>query len=63
MFSFTRVALEGWRDGFMNKSTDYSSRGSEFNSQEQHIGLQPSSMVYYAFFISEDSYIVLIYIK
>jgi len=32
----------GWRDGSERKSTDCSSRGSEFNSQQQHGGSQPS---------------------
>jgi hypothetical protein len=32
----------GWRDGSAVKSTDYSSRGPEFNSQQPHDGSQPS---------------------
>jgi hypothetical protein len=28
----------GWRDGSAVKSTDYSSRGPEFNSQQAHGG-------------------------
>jgi hypothetical protein len=32
----------GWRDGSVVKSTDCSSRGSEFKSQQPHGGLQPS---------------------
>jgi hypothetical protein len=36
---------EGWRDdGSMVKSTDCSSRGPEFNSQQPHGGSQPSVM-------------------
>jgi hypothetical protein len=32
----------GWRDDSVVKSTDYSSRGPEFNSQKPHGGSQPS---------------------
>ena len=32
----------GWRDGSVVKSTDCSSRGFEFNSQQPHGGSQPS---------------------
>jgi hypothetical protein len=35
---------EGWRDGSAVKSTDCSSRGPEFNSQQPHGGSQPSMM-------------------
>ena len=34
----------GWRDSPEVKSTDYSSRGPEFNSQHPHGGLQPFVM-------------------
>jgi hypothetical protein len=34
----------GWRDGSAVKSTDCSSRGLEFNSQQLHGGSQPSVM-------------------
>jgi hypothetical protein len=34
----------GWRDGSVVKSTDCSSRGPEFNSQQLHGGSQPSVM-------------------
>jgi hypothetical protein len=34
----------GWRDGSAVKSTDCSSEGSEFKSQQPHGGLQPSLM-------------------
>uniref|UniRef100_A0A8I6AET2 Cytochrome c oxidase assembly protein COX20, mitochondrial n=1 Tax=Rattus norvegicus TaxID=10116 RepID=A0A8I6AET2_RAT len=34
----------GWRDGSVTKSTDCSSRGPEFNSQQPHGGSQPSVM-------------------
>jgi hypothetical protein len=34
-----------WRDGSAVKSTDCSSRGPEFNSQQPHGGSQPSVMV------------------
>jgi hypothetical protein len=32
----------GWRDGSVAKSTDFSSRGPEFNSQQPHGDSQPS---------------------
>jgi hypothetical protein len=35
---------EDWRDGSEVKSTDCSSRGPEFNSQQPHDGSQPSVM-------------------
>jgi hypothetical protein len=38
------VTTGGWRDGSAVKSTDYSSRGPEFNSQQPHGGPQPSIM-------------------
>ena len=34
----------GWRDGSVVKSTDWSSRGPEFNSLQPHGGSQPSAM-------------------
>jgi hypothetical protein len=37
-------AMRGWRDGSEVKSTDCSSRGLEFNSQQPHGGSQPSVM-------------------
>jgi hypothetical protein len=36
--------LRRWRDGSMGKSTECSSRGPEFNSQQSHGGSQPSLM-------------------
>jgi hypothetical protein len=39
-----RVVAGGWRDGSEVKSTDYSSRDPEFNSQQPHGGSQPSVM-------------------
>jgi hypothetical protein len=36
-----RRALEGWRDGSAGKSTDCSSEGPEFKSQQPHGGSQP----------------------
>jgi hypothetical protein len=33
-----------WRDGSVVKSTDCSSKGPEFNSQQPHGGSQPSVM-------------------
>ena len=55
-----KVAL-GWRDGSEVKSTDCSSRGPEFNSQQLHGGSQPSVMESDALFW--HSFSVLIYIK
>ena len=34
----------GWRDGSLVKSTEWSFRGPEFNSQQSHGGSQPSVM-------------------
>jgi hypothetical protein len=34
----------GWRDGSVVKSTDCSSKGPEFKSQQPHGGSQPSVM-------------------
>jgi hypothetical protein len=34
----------GWRDGSVVKSTDCSSKGPEFSSQQPHGGSQPSLM-------------------
>ena len=39
-----KIPGRGWRDGSEVKSTDYSSRGPGFNSQQQHGGSQPSVM-------------------
>jgi hypothetical protein len=38
------MTLGGWRDGSVVKSTDCSSRGPEFNSQQPHGDSQPSVM-------------------
>jgi hypothetical protein len=46
----TKSNQEGWRDGSAVKSTDCSSRGSEFKSQQPHGGSQPSVMRSSAFF-------------
>jgi len=52
----------GWRDGLVVKSTDCSSRGPEFKSQQPHGGSQLSVMGSDAVSgVSEDSYSVLIY--
>lgn len=52
----------GWRDGSAVKSTDSSSKGPEFNSQQPHGSSQPYVMESDALFwcVSEDSYSVLI---
>jgi hypothetical protein len=39
-----RRRLGGWRVGSVGKSTDFSSRGPEFKSQQPHGGSQPSVM-------------------
>jgi hypothetical protein len=39
-----RMKREGWRDGSVVKSTDCSSEGPEFKSQQPHGGSQPSVM-------------------
>jgi hypothetical protein len=39
-----RTTSKGWRDGSEVKSTDCSSTGPEFNSQQPHITSQPSVM-------------------
>jgi hypothetical protein len=42
--SFKKCSIRGWRDGSEDKSTDCSSRGPEFKSQQPHGGSQPSIM-------------------
>jgi hypothetical protein len=42
--SRVKRAETGWRDGSAVKSTDCSSRGPEFNSQQPHDGSQPSEI-------------------
>jgi hypothetical protein len=55
---------EGWRDGSVVKSTDCSSRGPEFNSQQPHGGSQPSVMGSVpSSGVSEESSNVLTYIN
>jgi hypothetical protein len=39
-----KIKNTGWRHGSAVKSTDYSSKGPEFNSQQPHGGSQPSVM-------------------
>jgi hypothetical protein len=39
-----RSLIRGWRDGSEGKSTDCSSRGPEFKSQQPHGGSQPPVM-------------------
>jgi hypothetical protein len=55
----------GWRDGSAVKSTDFSSRGPEFKSQQPHGDPQPSVMgsEMPSSGVSEDSYSVLRYNK
>ena len=52
-----------WKESSAVKSTDCSSRDSEFKSQHPHGGSQPSVMGSDALFWCEDSYSVLTYIK
>jgi hypothetical protein len=42
--------LGAWRDGLAVKSTDHSSSGPEFNSQQLHGGSEPSVMRWDALF-------------
>jgi hypothetical protein len=57
----TRFDFMGWRDGSAVKSTNCSSRGPEFNSQQTHGDSQPSVMRSGVLFcVSEDSNSVLI---
>jgi hypothetical protein len=57
-----KKCIWGWRDGSGVKSTDCSSEGPEFKSQQPHGGSQPSIMRSDAlFWVSEDSYNVLRY--
>jgi hypothetical protein len=42
--SIEKSASGGWRDGSVGKSTDCSSEGPEFKSQQPHGGSQPSVM-------------------
>jgi hypothetical protein len=54
--------LWGWRDGSDVKSTDCSSGGPEFKSQQPHGGSQPSVMKSHApSGVFEDNYSVLAY--
>ena len=43
-YFISREEKWGWRDGSAVKSTNCSSRGPEFNSQQTHGGSQPSVM-------------------
>jgi hypothetical protein len=53
----------GWRDGLADKSTGCSTRGPEFNSQQPHVGPQPSVMGFDAFFWCLKRATVYSYIK
>jgi hypothetical protein len=44
LYKNVRTLMKGWRDGSAVKSTDCSSRGPEFNSQQSHGGSQPCVM-------------------
>jgi hypothetical protein len=39
-----KIKFRGWRDGSVGKSTDCSSKGPEFKSQQSHGGSQTSVM-------------------
>jgi hypothetical protein len=45
LFSVKKYKNLGWRDGSAVKSTDCSSEGPEFKSQQQHGGSQPPVMM------------------
>jgi hypothetical protein len=62
-YGTVKMPGEGWRDGSVLKSTDWSSKDSEFKSQQSHGGSQPSVMGSDTLFWSEDRYSILIYIK
>ena len=49
-----KSSKKGWRDGSAVKSTDCSSKGPEFKSQQPHGGSQPSVMRSDASEVSED---------
>jgi hypothetical protein len=54
----------GWRDGSAVKTTDCSSRGPEFKSQQPHGGSQPSAVdPMTSSGVSEDNYSVFTYIS
>jgi hypothetical protein len=65
MKASSKTGAGGWRDGSAVKSTDCSSEGPEFNSQQPHGGSQPSIMrsEMPSSGVSEDSYSVLTYNK
>jgi hypothetical protein len=44
IFLFQKCLFVGWRDGSAGKSTDCSSKGPEFKSQQPHGGSQPPVM-------------------
>ena len=50
----------GWRDGSVVKSTNCSSRGPQFNSQQPHGGSQPQQWESDVLFVSENSDSILI---
>jgi hypothetical protein len=43
-YSLLRCMVEGWQDGSVGKSSDCSSEGPEFKSQQPHGGSQPPIM-------------------
>ena len=55
-FSRVKIHSEGLRDGSEVKSTGYTSKGPEFNSQQPRGGSQPSVMKYGALFWPAGTY-------
>jgi hypothetical protein len=49
-FCLKKIKNKGWRDGSVVKSTDCSSRGCKFNSQQPPGGSQPFLMGFDALF-------------
>jgi hypothetical protein len=56
------LVIQGWRDGSVGRSTDCSSKGPKFKSQQPHGGSQPPIMrLMPSSGASEDNYSVLMY--
>jgi hypothetical protein len=47
LYTLSELLFRGWRDGSAVKTTDCSSRGHEFNSQQPHDGSQLSAMGFF----------------
>jgi hypothetical protein len=59
---FSTIKIRGWRDGSAVKSTDCSSEGAEFKSQQLHGGSRPPIMRYDALFWCMKTAIVYLHI-